>query len=120
MLLYTETLNISGLLIDSTGEYSAMSIPYFINCIVMDKKKEYIIRKIECLKDAICHCENNLQYIKRLQALKYWLLKLDVLLDNSNDRIYREYFYSDKGHSFFDRVCLSIADYQYGNKPFNY
>ena len=51
----------------------------------MDKKKETMVRKIEYLKETICHCENNLQYIKRLQALKYWLLKLDVLLDNSND-----------------------------------
>ena len=63
---------------------------------------------------------SKIEYIKRLQALKYWLLKLDVLLDNSNDEIYRKYFYSDKGHSFFDRICLSITDYQYGNKPFNY
>ena len=54
----------------------------------MDKKKETMVRKIEYLKETICHCENNLQYIKRLQALKYWLLKLDVLLDNSNDEIY--------------------------------
>ena len=80
----------------------------------MDKKKETMVSKIEYLKETICHCENNLQYIKRLQALKYWLLKLDVLLDNSNDEIYRKYFYSDKGHSFFDRICLSITDYQYG------
>ena len=49
-----------------------------------------MVRKIEYLKETICHCENNLQYIKRLQALKYWLLKLDVLLDNSNDEIYRK------------------------------
>lgn len=55
-----------------------------------------MVSKIEYLKETICHCENNLQYIKRLQALKYWLLKLDVLLDNSNDEIYRKYFYSDK------------------------
>ena len=54
----------------------------------MDKKKETMVSKIEYLKETICHCENNLQYIKRLQALKYWLLKLDVLLDNSNDEIY--------------------------------
>ena len=48
----------------------------------MDKEKETMVKKIEYLKETICHCENNLQYIKRLQALKYWLLKLDVLLDN--------------------------------------
>ena len=86
----------------------------------MNKKITFIIGKIEHLKETICHCENNLQYIKRLQALKYWLLKLDALLDSFNDEIYQKYFYSDKGHSFFDRVCLSITDYQYGNKPFNY
>lgn len=84
----------------------------------MNKETEFIVGKIEHLKETICHCENNLQYIKRLQALKYWLLKLDVLLDNPKDDNYLKYFYSDKGHSFFDRVCLSITDYQYGNKPF--
>ncbi|MFR2415678.1 MAG: hypothetical protein ACLS8U_00755 [Bacteroides thetaiotaomicron] len=86
----------------------------------MDKKITLIVGKIEHLKETICHCENNLQYIKRLQALKYWLLKLDALLDSFNDEIYQKYFYSGKGHSFFDIVCLSITDYQYGNKPFNY
>ena len=86
----------------------------------MDKKITLIVGKIEHLKETICHCENNLQYIKRLQALKYWLLKLDALLDSFNDEIYQKHFYSGKGHSFFDIVCLSITDYQYGNKPFNY
>lgn len=84
----------------------------------MNKKIIFIIGKIEHLKETISHCENNLQYIKRLQALKYWLLKLNALLDSFNDEIYQKYFYSHKGHSFFDRVCLSITDYQCGNKPF--
>lgn len=86
----------------------------------MDKKIILIVGKIEHLKETICHCENNLQYIKRLQALKYWLLKLDALLDSFNDDIYQKYFYSHKGYSFFHIVCLSITDYHYGNKPFYY
>ena len=86
----------------------------------MDKEIKYIISKIKRLKESICHCENNLQYIKRLQALKYWLVKLDTLLGTTHDSIYQKYFYSVMGHSFFDRICLSIIDYQYGNKPFTY
>lgn len=85
----------------------------------MSNEMKNIIDKIEYLKELIYHSENNLQYIKRLQALKYWLLKLDALSNDTHDNIYRKYFYSDKEHSFFDRVCLSIIDYQYGNRPFN-
>ena len=86
------------------GNIQKWVFSYFINFIAMDRKKETMVRKIEYLKETICHCENNLQYIKRLQALKYWLLKLDVLLDNSNDEIYRKYFNSDKGHSLIESV----------------
>lgn len=44
----------------------------------MDKSKiENAINHITSLQERLCHCENNLQYIKRLQALKYWLHKFD-------------------------------------------
>lgn len=85
----------------------------------MSNEMKNIIDKIEYLKELICHSENNLQYIKRLQALKYWLVKLDTLLGTTHDSIYQKYFYSAMGDSFFDRICLSIIDYQYGNRPFN-
>lgn len=43
----------------------------------MDKSKiENAINHIISLQEKLCYCENNLQYIKRLQALKYWLHKL--------------------------------------------
>ena len=41
-------------------------------------------------KKKLCYCENNLQYIKRLQALKYWLHKFDSFLDR-NSRQHGEY-----------------------------
>lgn len=44
----------------------------------MDKSKiENAINHITSLQERMCYCENNLQYIKRLQALKYWLHKFD-------------------------------------------
>lgn len=44
----------------------------------MDKSKiENAINHIISLQERLCYCENNLQYIKRLQALKYWLHKFD-------------------------------------------
>ena len=36
----------------------------------MDKEKETMVKKIEYLKETICPCENNLQYIKRITSLK--------------------------------------------------
>ena len=43
----------------------------------MDKSKiENAINHIASLQEKLCYCENNLQYIKRLQALKYWRTSL--------------------------------------------
>jgi hypothetical protein len=43
----------------------------------MDKSKiENAINHITSLQERLCYCENNLQYIKRLQALKYWRTSL--------------------------------------------
>ncbi len=51
----------------------------------MDKSKiENAINHITSLQEKLCYCENNLQYIKRLQALKYWLHKFDSNLSNMN------------------------------------
>ena len=48
----------------------------------MDKSKiENAINHITSLQEKLCYCENNLQYIKHLQALKYWLHKFDSFLD---------------------------------------
>ena len=57
----------------------------------MDKSKiENAINHITSLQEKLCYCENNLQYIKRLQALKYWLHKFDSFLDR-NSRLHGEY-----------------------------
>ena len=82
------------------------------------------ISKIATLSESICQCDNNLQYIKRLKALQYWLLKFDSLLNDESrlkgefSAIYESYFCTGCGHSFFDKISLSICDYQYGNRPF--
>lgn len=88
------------------------------------KTIENVIEHITSLQESICRCENNLQYIKRLQALMYWLDKFDSYLDNDNRQkgqfaaIYESYFYTGCGFSFYDRVCNSITAYQYGERPF--
>lgn len=48
------------------------------------------INHIISLQEKLSTCENNLQYIKRLQALKYWLHKFDSLLDRTS-RLNGEY-----------------------------
>ena len=68
--------------------------------------------------------DNNLRYIKVVQALKHSLDKLDNMLRNNQElqrkyqAIYLSYFYTGCGFSFYDKVCNSILDYKYGNRPF--
>ncbi|MCM0680930.1 MULTISPECIES: hypothetical protein [Bacteroides] len=82
------------------------------------------VNHITTLQEKLCDCENNLQYIKRLQALMYWLHKFDFCLDSDNIQqgeyaaIYESYFCTGCGFSFYNRVCNSILDYKYGNRPF--
>lgn len=87
-----------------------------------NKNIDNAINHITTLQERLCYCENNLQYIKRLQALKHWLHKFDSLLDKASRgeyaAIYESYFCTCCGFSFYDRVCNSILDYKYGNRPF--
>lgn len=80
------------------------------------------VNRITALQEKLDHCENNLQFIKRIQALKYWLNKFDELLENKLQEeyaaTYESYFFSGVGFSFYERVCNSILDYSYGNRPF--
>ena len=82
------------------------------------------INHIISLQEKLSTCENNLQYIKRLQALKYWLHKFDSLLDRTSRlngeyaAIHESYFHACAGLSFYDRVYHSILSYQYGDRPF--
>ena len=83
---------------------------------------EKIIDRISYMQERLCYAENNLQYIKRLQALKYWLETFDAfIIDREKGEysaIYQSYFMHGCGFSFYDRVCNSILDYKYGNRPF--
>ena len=70
----------------------------------MDKSKiENAINHITSLQEKLCYCENNLQYIKRLQALKYWLHKFDSFLDR-NSRLHGEYA------AVYESYFLLVAD----------
>lgn len=85
---------------------------------------ENAINHIISLQEKLCYCENNLQYIKRLQAIKYWLHKFDSFLDRTSRQqgeyvaVYESYFCSGCGFSFYERVCNSISVYEYGDRPF--
>ena len=86
------------------------------------KKMDEIIDRITNMQERLCHAENNLQYIKRLQALRYWLDTFDAFIVDPEKgeyaAIYQSYFMNGCGFSFYDRVCNSILDYKYGNRPF--
>lgn len=88
----------------------------------MNKDIEKVVKHITEMQNKLNRSENNLQYIKRLQALKYWLHRFDALLDNrltgEYATVYESYFCTCCGFSFYDRICNSILDYKYGNKPF--
>ena len=90
----------------------------------MDKQIDKLINHIRDLENRLGEVDNNLRYIKVVQALKLSLDKLDDMLkDNATlqreyQAIYLSYFYTGCGFSFYDRVCNSILEYQYGNRPF--
>lgn len=90
----------------------------------MDKQIDKLIKHIRNLENRLGEVDNNLRYIKVVQALKLSLDKLDDMLkDNATlqreyQAIYLSYFYTGCGFSFYDRVCNSILEYQYGNRPF--
>ena len=88
----------------------------------MSKQIDKLIEHIRELETRLGEVDNNLRYIKVVQALKYSLEKLDNMLkDNTTlqreyQAIYLSYFYTGCGFSFYDRVCNSILDYQYGEQ----
>ena len=93
------------------------------------KRREVRINKefqkhIKDLENRLGYVDNNLRYIKVIQALKYWLEKFADLLSNNQalqreyQATYLSYFYTGCGFSFYDRVCNSILEYKYGNRPF--
>ena len=59
----------------------------------MDKSKiENAINHIISLQERLCYCENNLQYIKRLQALKYWLHKFHFWIGTAGSMVNMQQF----------------------------
>lgn len=90
----------------------------------MDKQIDKLINHIRDLENRLGEVDNNLRYIKVVQALKHSLDKLDDMLRNNQElqreyqAIYHRYFYPGCGFSFYDRICNSILDYKYGNRPF--
>ena len=87
------------------------------------KKIDKQIAHIKDLERRLSEVDNNLRYIKVVQALKHSLDKLYSLLlkDTSLQRKYQStymvYFYGGN-LSFYNKVCNSILDYKYGNRPF--
>lgn len=89
-----------------------------------DKRVDKILQHIDVCKDRLCCVDNNLRYIKVLQSAKYWMDMFDkVLCDDEQlkqeySSVYQSIFFTGFGWSDYERVCLSIQDYKYGNKPF--
>ena len=49
----------------------------------MDKQIDKVIQHIKDLENRLGYVDNNLRYIKVIQALKYWLEKFAELLSNN-------------------------------------
>ena len=49
----------------------------------MTKKFNFILQKIEDANNKLMRSETNLQYIKALKSIKFWLLKLDAMAQES-------------------------------------
>ena len=87
------------------------------------KKIDKLIVHIRDLEKRLGEVDNNLRYIKVVQALKYSLDKLyslllrDTALQREYQSTYMVYFYGGN-LSFYNKVCNSILDYKYGNRPF--
>ena len=90
----------------------------------MKKQIEITISHIKDLERRLGEVDNNLRYIKVVQALKksmdnlYALLLLDTAMQRKYQSTYITYFYNGCGFSRYDRVCNSILEYKNGNRPF--
>ena len=90
----------------------------------MKKQIEITISHIKDLERRLGEVDNNLRYIKVVQALKksmdnlYALLLLDTAMQRKYQSTYMVYFYNGGGFSPYDRVCNSLIEYKNGNRPF--
>ena len=89
----------------------------------MKKQIERTILHIRDLERRLNEADNNLRYIKIGQALKksldklYSLLLRDTALQREHQSTHIIYFYGGS-LSFYNKVCNSLLDYKYGNRPF--
>ena len=88
------------------------------------EKIDKLIAHIHDLERRLEQVDNNLRYIKVVQALKksmdnlYALLLLDTAMQRKYQSTYMVYFYNGGGFSRYDRVCNSLIEYKNGNRPF--
>ena len=88
------------------------------------KKIDKLIAHIHDLERKLEQVDNNLRYIKVVQALKNSLdnLYTQFLKDTTIQREYQStyiiYFYNGGGFSRYDRVYNSLLEYRNGNRPF--
>ena len=87
------------------------------------KKIDKTIAHIRELERRLGEVDNNLRYIKVVQALRkamdnLYILLLDTALQREYQSTYMVYFYNGGGFSRYDRVCNSLVEYKNGNRPF--
>ena len=88
----------------------------------MKKQIERTILHIRDLERRLGEVDNNLRYIKVVQALKkamdnLYILLLDTALQREYQSTYMVYFYGGS-FSFYNKVCSSILEYKNSNGPF--
>ncbi len=88
------------------------------------KQIDKTISHIQELERRLDEVDNNLRYIKVVQALKnsldklYTLFLRDTTIQREYQSTYIIYFYNGGGFSRYDRVCNSLLEYRNGNRPF--
>ena len=89
----------------------------------MKKQIERTILHIRDLERRLGEVDNNLRYIKVVQALRkamdnLYILLLDTAMQRKYQSTYMVYFYNGGGFSRYDRICNSLIKYKNGNRPF--
>ena len=89
----------------------------------MKKQIERTILHIRDLERRLGEVDNNLRYIKVVQALRkamdnLYILLLDTAMQRKYQSTYMVYFYNGGGFSRYDRICNSPIKYKNGNRPF--
>ena len=96
---------------------------FFYIYTFMKKQIERTRLHIRDLERRLGEVDNNLRYIKVVQALKksmdnLYILLLDTAMQRKYQSTYMVYFYNGGGFSRYDRICNSLIKYKNGNRPF--